>query len=195
MEILLLIAALAAILFFIPSFSAPRERDEERSPAKEQTKKNQDRGQRKRNDAPAQERFEAQEPSPSQSTQHEVHEFPAMDNFMRPILRWASERPEEFTLREAADAMAVHFNLLPEARDELIGEGDMDHLYDITSRSINPHLKEAGLVYSVRKEYWKITAIGKKEAFASSEKMNTYYLIHNFPAYRLWKERKNDNEE
>lgn len=196
MEILLLIAALVAILFFVPSFSSLRERNEERDLTREQTEKDQGHGQRERNDTPAQGKFEAQESDPPQSAQHEVPEVPAMDDFMRPILRWASERPEEFTLREAADAMAVHFNLPPEAREELTGEGnDVGHLYDITSRSINPHLKEAGLVYSVRKEYWKITAIGKKEAFASNEKMDTDYLIHNFPAYRLWKERKKNNEE
>lgn len=168
---------------------------------KEQTEDDQNRDRPEQGDAPAQEKFEERDAGPLQSAEHEisevseVSEVPTIDDFMRPILRWASEQLVEFTLREVADAMALHFNLSSEARNELTGEGDVDRVYDRTSRSINPHLKEAGLVYSVRKEYWKITAIGKKEAFASDERMSTDYLIHNFPAYRLWKESGKTDKE
>ena len=117
-------------------------------------------------------------------------EVPSMADFLRPILRWASEQPKEFTLREAADAMADHFNLSLKARDELTGEGNVDRVYDRTSWAISPHLKEAGLVHSVRRGHWKITTAGKEEAFASNERMTTTYLSDNFPAYRLWKENK-----
>ena len=122
-------------------------------------------------------------------------EVPSMADFMRPILRWASEQSEEFTLREATDAMARHFNLSHKAKDELTGEGNVDRVYDRTSWSINPHLKEAGLVRSVRRGYWKITEAGKKEAFASNDRMTTGYLTDNFPSYRHWKENKKNNKD
>ena len=125
----------------------------------------------------------------------EASEVPSMTDFLRPILRWASEQPGEFTLREASDAMADHFNLSAEARDELTKEGNVNRVYDRTNWAINPHLKEAELVHSIRRGYWKITEAGKKEAFASSERMSTNYLVHNFPAYRFWKERKKNNKE
>ena len=121
---------------------------------------------------------------------HEASEVPSMADFMRPILRWASEQPGEFSLREASDAMADYFKLSPEAIRELTEEGNVDRVYDRTNWAVSPHLKEAGLMYSVRRGYWQITEAGKKEAFASNERMTTGYLIRNFPAYQLWKEKK-----
>ena len=121
---------------------------------------------------------------------HVKSEVPSMADFMRPILKWASKQPGEFTLREATDAMARHFRLSPKAVRELTGEGNVDRVYDRTSWSINPHLKEAGLVLSIRRGYWKITAAGKRESFASKERMTTGYLTDNFPSYRHWKENR-----
>lgn len=129
------------------------------------------------------------------SRKHVASEVPSMADFMRPILRWASEQPGEFTLREATGAMASHFKLSLKAKDELTEEGNVDRVYDRTSWSINPHLKEAGLVYSMRRGYWKITEAGEKEAFASNERMTTNYLADNFPSYRDWKENKKNNKE
>lgn len=121
---------------------------------------------------------------------HVKSAVPTMACFMHPILKWASKRSGPFTLREATDAMARHFKLSSEARRELTGGGNVDRVYDRTSWSINPHLKRAGLVRSIRRGFWEITVIGKKEASAPYKKMTTRYLTHNFSSYRQWKERK-----
>lgn len=116
-------------------------------------------------------------------------EVPTMSEFMPPILKWASKRSGGFTLREATEAMARHFKLSPKAVKELTGKGNIDRVYDRTSWSINPHLKEAGLVHSIRWGYWTITVAGKKVARTSKEKqMTTRYLKDNFPSYRRWAE-------
>ena len=121
---------------------------------------------------------------------HVNSEVPTMSKFMPPILKWASKRSGGFTLREATDAMVRYFKLSPEAVKELTGRGNIDRVYDRTSWSINPHLKRAGLVRSIRRGYWTITVAGKKVARTSKEKrMTTRYLTDNFPSYRRWRER------
>ena len=117
--------------------------------------------------------------------------IPPMTDFLRPILQWASRRSDGFTLREATDAMVSHFELSSIEKGELTEKGNIDRVYDRTSWAINPHLKEAGLVRSMRRGRWIITAAGKKEIRASKEmRMTTHYLADNFPSYRRWREEK-----
>ena len=116
-------------------------------------------------------------------------EVPPMTDFLRSVLRWASKRSSEFGLPEIAEAMAKHFNLSPEAREERTGKNNEYCFYNKTRRAINPHLKEAKLVRWVRHGYYEITQAGRDEAFASDERMTPAYLKSNFASYREYKER------
>ena len=113
---------------------------------------------------------------------------PSMNKFMRPILEYAGKRAGEFTLREATKAMEGYFNLTSEAKREETREGNANRVYDRTSWSINPHMKEAGLLRSTRWGYYEITELGKQELLSSSEEITTTYLL-KFPGYRRWKAR------
>ena len=125
----------------------------------------------------------------NQTRRHEASEVPHMTDFLRPILQWASRKSGVFHRSEVLRAMANHFKLSPAARRERTREGNMLRYEDRGSRSLS-HLKKAKLVRSVSQGYYEITEAGKKEAFASNERMTTTYLSDNFPAYRLWKEHK-----
>ena len=116
-------------------------------------------------------------------------EVPPMTDFLRPVLRWASKRSSGFNLPEITEAMANHFNLSPEAREERTAADNAYCVYDKTTRAINPHLKEAGLVRSTHRGHYEITQAGKDEAFASDERMTYSYLMSNFASYRKYRER------
>ena len=132
---------------------------------------------------------EESEDSHTQAVKHEVSEVPPMTDFLRPILRWASKRSSGFGLPEIAEAMADHFNLSSEAREERTGENNEYCFYNKTRRAINPHLKEAELVCSTHRGHYEITQAGKNEAFASDERMTFAYLMNKFPSYRRWKNK------
>ena len=91
-------------------------------------------------------------------------EVPTMDDFMRPILEYANERPGSFALREITDAMADHFNLSAEARAELTGGGNIDRVYDRTSWSIS-HLKHAEFLRQTGRGCYEITDAGREAVF------------------------------
>ena len=113
---------------------------------------------------------------------------PAMNDFMRPILRWASERSGEFTSREAAEAMVEYFNLSDETRNELTQEG-FNMVDNRTNLSIT-HLKAAELLTQPSEKSCEITQAGRDEAFSSDERMTPAYLENKFPAYRSWKNKE-----
>ena len=110
-------------------------------------------------------------------------EVPEMDDFLLPLLKWASKKSNKFHRSEAMEAMANHFKLSPAARDKLTDGGTMPCYEDRTSRSLS-HLKKAGLMGSINKGsgYWQITAVGKKEA-STLKQMDRRYLRDNFPSY------------
>ena len=123
----------------------------------------------------------------------EKSEVPTMNNFMRPILEYANQCPRSFNLREAADAMADHFNLSGEARNELTGGGNIDRVYDRTNWSVS-HLKHAELLRQRGRGYYEITDVGREELLSSHE-ITTSYLIQNVPAYQRWRRSKRQGEE
>ena len=110
---------------------------------------------------------------------------PTMNDFMRPILEYASGRVGEFSLRESVRAMEEHFDLTPEARREMTRAGNVTRVYDRTSWAIM-HLGKAGLLRSVRWGYHEITELGREEVASSSEEITASYLW-KFPAYRRWR--------
>ena len=121
-----------------------------------------------------------------------MSEVPPMTDFLRPILRWASKRSSGFYLSEIAEAMANHFNLSPEAREERT-EGDNEYCFYKKMRlAINPHLKEARLVRSTHHGHYEITQAGRDEAFASNERMTPAYLRINFLPTGVGKTRTNN---
>ena len=117
------------------------------------------------------------------ATKREVSTVPTMNDFMRPMLQWASRRSGKFALREATDAMSDYFNLSEGARNELTDRGSVEKVYDRTNWSVW-HLKCADLLLQISKGYYEITDAGKKEAFSSDEVITKDYLANNFHAYQ-----------
>ena len=122
----------------------------------------------------------------------EVSEVPHMTDFLRPILRWASDRSKGFNFRGATDAMADHFTLSFEARKELTRGGHVEKVYNRTKWSII-HLIHAELLMDIGEENYEITEAGRKEAFSSDERMTSTYLASNFPVYYRW--RNNEKQK
>ena len=112
-----------------------------------------------------------------------MHKTPPMTDFLRPILQWASKHAGEFSLPEIAEEMANYFDLSPEARNERTAEDNAYCFYDKTKWSINLYLKKANLLESTKRGHYKITDVGRREAFSSNKKMTPGYLLRNFPAY------------
>ena len=117
-----------------------------------------------------------------------VASVPKQDDFVRPILQWASRHSREFNLRQITNAVSNHFNLSAKARKERKLDGK-NKIYDRTTWSIS-HLKKAGLLQRTRRGHYKITDTGRKEAFSSDEVMTKAYLICNFPLYRSGEKTK-----
>ena len=115
-----------------------------------------------------------------------------MTDFLRPILQWASGRSAEFVSREAAEAMAGHFNFSDKAGNELT-LGDLNRVDNRTGWSIT-HLKVAKLLRHVRGCVFEITQAGRNEAFSSDERMTPAYLENKFPSYRKYRERIKDRK-
>ena len=88
-----------------------------------------------------------------------VASVPKQDDFVRPILQWASMRSRKFNLREVTDAMSDHFNLSAEARKERKADGKTK-VYDRTTQSIS-RLKRAELLRRTRRGHYEITDAGK----------------------------------
>ena len=105
-------------------------------------------------------------------------EIPTIDDFMRPVLRFAPRRSGLFAPRDITDATANHFNLSTETRKKLTRGGNINRVYDITSRSI-PHLKRAEFLRQA----------GGKEVSSSNE-ISASRLMQNVPAYQRWKQGK-----
>ena len=114
-------------------------------------------------------------------------EVPAMTDFLRPILQWASGRSAEFTSHEAAEAMAVHFNLSDEARNELT-RGGLNRVDNRINWSLI-HLNAAELLTEPSEESCDTTQAGRDEAFASDERMTSAYLVNKFSAYQCWRNK------
>ena len=142
----------------------------------------------KRKGAIPRETVEEPKVAPPQPTKHEVSEVPTMDDFMRPILEYASKRSYSFALREITDAMADHFNLSSKARNQLTAGGNIDRVYDRTSWSIS-HLKHAEFLRRVGRGRYEITDAGRR-AVKSSSRIGVPYLMQNVPAYQRWKQGK-----
>lgn len=119
-----------------------------------------------------------------------MHKTPPMTDFLRPILQWASKKSTGFNLHEVTEAMANHFDLSPEARKERTAGDNAYCVYDKTTRALNPHLKEAGLVHSSRRGHYEITNVGREEAFSSDKRMTYSYLMRNFSSYREYREKQ-----
>ena len=124
---------------------------------------------------------------------HVKSEVPYMAKFTRSVLQWASKQQGKFTLQKATDAMANHFNLSIEARDELTKEGQ-NKVYSHTSWSTS-HLKYANLLRKTGTGVYEVTDAGKREALSSNKPMTIAYLEEHFPIYRIGREQSLKNKE
>ena len=125
----------------------------------------------------------------------ELSGVPAMEEFIRPVLQWASKQPGEFKSREAIDAMAHHFDISTEAGSDIEIRREIE-ARSHTTWSIS-HLKYAGLLIRKGKAIYEITDAGKKEATSSNELITIDYLKDNFPSYQTKRDEasgKNKNQ-
>ena len=120
------------------------------------------------------------------TTKRSTSSFPTTKDFTRPVLRWASGQPEEFSRQEVVDAVVDIFDLSTEAKKEQT-VGGVIRLHSNVNWAIS-HLKHAELLRQTDNGNYEITDAGRKEAFSSNEVMNIKYLTDKFPAYRAGRE-------
>lgn len=83
---------------------------------------------------------------------------PTYDQFIEPVLRFLSTKPEGAPTRDAQEAAAKALNLTEEQRQELIASGQA--IYKNRAGWAHDRLKRAGLSSSAKRGYWKLTDAG-----------------------------------
>lgn len=106
--------------------------------------------------------------------------IPDFQTVLLPLLRFAGDG-EEHSLREAILNLANHFQLNEEERSVKIPSG-YARLFDNRVGWARTHLLKAGLIESVRRAIFKITARGKAELKLNPEKLTVGYL-KKYPEY------------
>lgn len=126
--------------------------------------------------------------------------IPDYQTVMLPLLIFAGDQ-QEHSLREAIDNLADHFNLSEEERRELLPSGQQA-IFDNRVGWARKYLKEAVLLESPRRGYFRITERGLKVLNQNPQNINVKFLdqFDEFEKFRTFKrekaeERKEEEEQ
>ena len=100
--------------------------------------------------------------------------IPTYEAFMAPLLSWASDR-EEKSVRDAYEAMAVHFDLTEEEKGELLPSGRQRTHHNRVGWA-KTYLVKAMLLESTRRGHFRITERGMDVVKHHVTEINTEYL-------------------
>lgn len=88
--------------------------------------------------------------------------IPDFQTIMSPLLAFTSDN-NEHGLRDTAEYLAVHFNLTPDERQELLPSGHQA-VFDNRIGWAKMHLLKAGLLESPRRSIFKISDRGQNRS-------------------------------
>jgi restriction system protein len=118
--------------------------------------------------------------------------IPDYQSIMVPLLKLASDGQEHF-LRDAIEALADEFTLTDEERKELLPSG-RQAIFTNRVAWARTYLKEAGLLETTRRAYFRITDRGRQVIAQKPLKVDVKYL-ERFPEFIEFRARKRDKEE
>jgi len=117
--------------------------------------------------------------------------IPDYQTIMLPLLQFAGDAAEQ-RFRDAVAALAGHFNLTEEERQELLPSGQQP-LFNNRVAWARLYLVKAGLLKSTRRGYFQITDQGQKALAQKPEKIDKDFLMQ-FPAFvEVVKQIKREN--
>ncbi len=116
--------------------------------------------------------------------------IPKYHEFMLPLLQLLEQR-SECTFREAVEALAAHFNLSPQERQELLPSGQQP-IFDNRVGWARTYLKNAGLVEAPRRGYLQITQRGRDVLCMQPEQIDVQFL-QQFPEFQEFRNRQAAN--
>ena len=92
---------------------------------------------------------------------------PTYDQFIEPVLRYLSQRPEGALAREVYEVAAAVLHLSDDDRKELLPSGTQP-VYKNRAGWAHDRLKRAGLSQSTRRGYWCLTDAGREFALQNT---------------------------
>lgn len=117
---------------------------------------------------------------------------PDYQSIMLPLLKMSADG-REYSLREAIETLAQHFNLNEEERQEMLPSG-RQATFDNRVGWARTYLKKAGLLTTTRRGYFQITDRGK---FVLQKPLNSIDVkfLEQFPEFVEFKNLKRENSE
>jgi restriction system protein len=106
--------------------------------------------------------------------------IPDYQTIMLPLLELVSDG-QEHNYRNMVEQLAIHFNITPEERRELLASGSQP-VFDNRVGWAKTYLKKAGLLESPRRATFVITEVGKKTLRNKPERLDAKYL-RQFPSF------------
>lgn len=117
--------------------------------------------------------------------------IPDFQTIMLPLLKFLGDK-KEHSLREAIEYLADEFNLSEEERKELLPSGQQ-YTFDNRVGWARTYMKEAGLVESTKRAYFRISDRGIQVLKEKPDAVNVKYL-EQFPEFIEFRKRKKDKK-
>jgi restriction system protein len=118
--------------------------------------------------------------------------IPDYQTIMLPLLKLANDGQEHF-LRDSVEHLADDFNLSEEERKELLPSGQQAVFFNRVGWA-RTYLKQAGLLETTRRAYFRITDRGRQVLSTNPVKLDAKYL-EKFPEFLEFKARVKDKNE
>lgn len=115
--------------------------------------------------------------------------IPDYESAMLPLLELASDKAEH-RFRDAVESLSVHFQLTDAERAEMLPSGTAP-LFDNRVGWARTYLKQAGLLESLRRGYFKITARGTAVLASRPKHIDTTLLLQ-FEEFKAFRARRKD---
>lgn len=115
--------------------------------------------------------------------------IPTYENLILPLLKFSSDN-REHSSRGPIDFLANEFSLTEEERNALLPNGKMTVFYNRVGWALT-YLKQAGLVKSTRRGYFKITERGIKVIEQNPDRIDLEFL-RQYPEFLEFESRSKD---
>lgn len=121
--------------------------------------------------------------------------IPDYQSIMLPLLKFAGDK-KEHSIREAIEYIANSFNLTEEERREVLPSGQQ-YIIDNRVGWARTYLKNAGLLESTKRSYFKITDLGLEVLQKAPKEINVKFLeqFPQFVEFRNLRREKGEEEK
>jgi restriction system protein len=118
--------------------------------------------------------------------------IPDYQTIMLPLLQFLADE-KEHNIGEAVDAVARHFNLTAEERQQLLGSGQQTVIRNRAGWA-RTYLKKAGLIESTRRGFFRLTERGRTVLASKPARIDVKFL-EQFPEFVTFRDLRHEKEE